>query len=115
MAVYACRIKIEFLDNVLEASLKKLIVPLVETSRPEVLAKESYLLSRFKIPTEDDAIHSILASDDNWLKACTLYLIATIRLEKYADTIKKLTEASDSIVRETAQFSLRRIANPQPD
>lgn len=104
---------IEFLDNVLEASLKKMIVPLVETSRPEVLAKESYMFSRFKIPTEEDAIRSILVGDDNWLKACTLYLIATIRQEKYADAIEKLTEASDSIVRETAEFSLRRITNHQ--
>ncbi|MFC2164372.1 Npt1/Npt2 family nucleotide transporter [Acidobacteriota bacterium] len=102
---------IEFLDNVLETNLKKLIIPLVETSRPEVLAKQSYLLSRFKIPTEEDAILSILAGNDNWLKTCTLYLIATIRQEKYAEAIKKLTEASDPLVRETAKFSLRRITS----
>jgi AAA family ATP:ADP antiporter len=104
---------IEFLDNVLEASLKKSIVPLVETSRPEVLAKESYLLSRFKIPTEEDAILSLLTGDDNWLKACTLYLIATIRDEKYKDATERLTHSPDSIVKETAHFSLRRISPGQ--
>jgi len=100
---------IEFLDNVLEASLKKLIVPLVETSRPEVLAKESHLRSSFTLPTEEDVIRSILAGDDNWIKACTLYLVATFRQVKYADAIKNLIEASDPVVRETARFSLARI------
>jgi len=100
---------IEFLDNVLEASLKKLIVPLVETSRPKVLAKESSLRSRFKIPPEEEAILSILAGNDNWLKACTLHLIATIRNKKFRDPIKKLTDAKDFVVRETAKFSLKRI------
>jgi len=99
---------IEFLDNVLETDLKKLIVPLVETSRPEVLAKERYLLSKYKIPTEENAIRSILSADDNWIKACTLYLIAVKGQVKYADIIKKLTQASDPVVRETAEFSLRR-------
>ena len=99
---------IEFLDNILEVSLKKILVPIVETAMPSVL-KEKPKLIMIDLPSEEESLSLIMKGEDNWLKACTMHLIAVFQYQKFADSIKKFVDASDPLLRETARLCIKRI------
>ncbi|GAG11978.1 unnamed protein product, partial [marine sediment metagenome] len=97
------------LDNILEKNLKRILIPIVETSKVEIQSINTQKLFGFTMPAESECISLILQSDDNWLKVCTLYLIATLRYNKFIDSVVKLTDAPDPMVKETAKYCLERI------
>jgi AAA family ATP:ADP antiporter len=100
---------LEFLDNILEMNLKRILIPIVETSKAGIQSINTQKLFGFTIPAESECFSLILQSDDNWLKVCTLYLIATLRFNTFIDSVVKLTDAPDPMVKETAQYCLKRI------
>ncbi|MGD9344214.1 MAG: Npt1/Npt2 family nucleotide transporter [Candidatus Aminicenantes bacterium] len=107
-------IAIEFLDNILDARLKRILIPIVEAGRPELLSKSGTRRARKEITEELECIRSLLSSHDNWLKACTIYLSAALYYKECYDSIQELIHSDDPIVRETAQLYLRRLST-QPD
>ena len=50
--------------------------------------------------------------DDNWLKTCALYLIAEMKDDRYNDIIPGLVDDADPIVKETAEYCLGKVGNP---
>ncbi|NIO49263.1 MAG: hypothetical protein GTN73_07505 [Candidatus Aminicenantes bacterium] len=100
---------VEFLDNILEMNLKRILIPIVETSKDGIQSTNAQKLFGFTMPTESECLSLILQGDDNWLKVCTLYLIATLRYNKFNDFVTKLTDAPDPMVKETAKYCLKRI------
>jgi len=100
---------IEFLDNILEVNLKRILIPIVETSKAEIQLINAQKLFGFTMPTESECISLILQGDDNWLKVCTLYIIATLGYSKFIDPIVKLADVPDPMVKETAKYCLKRI------
>ncbi len=103
---------IEFLDNILESNLKKVLIPVIETSPEQIVPREAPRLLGFNIPTEDECIDFILKGDDNWLKVCTLYLIASLNYSRANPLVNKLVDAQNPIVRETARYCLHRLGCP---
>ncbi|NIM98004.1 MAG: hypothetical protein GTO24_07990 [candidate division Zixibacteria bacterium] len=101
---------VEFLDNVLKADLKKIIVPIVETTPTEVPVKTIRELFGFGLPSEEECIHLLLEGDDNWLKVCTLYFIAEMNYHRYLDSISRLTSDPDPLIKETSKYCLDRMA-----
>jgi AAA family ATP:ADP antiporter len=102
-------ISIEFLDNILETRLKRILIPIVEESRPERISEREFLQTWGEKTDELESIQSLLVSDDNWLKACTIYLNAALNYREFYDSIQELIHSSDPIVRETAQLYLHRL------
>jgi AAA family ATP:ADP antiporter len=107
-------IAIEFLDNILETRLKRILIPLVEEGRPKRIAERKSRQARGDKTDEFESIQSLLSSHDNWLKACTIYLNAALNYREFYDSIQELIHSSDPIVSETAQLYLRRLSS-QPD
>ncbi len=103
---------IEFLDNILETSLKRILIPIIETSPRKISLKYAQKLLGVPIPTEDECIDIILHGEDNWLKVCTLYLIARINYNKANTIIAKLVDDPDPTVRESARYCLHRLGYP---
>lgn len=101
---------IEFLDNVLEPSLKRILIPIVETSRLELLTTKAKPLG-LELYTEEEALKLTLRGEDNWLKACTIYLITEQGLVIFEDSIQSLTKDPAPLIRETANHSLKRLRN----
>jgi AAA family ATP:ADP antiporter len=99
---------IEFLDNLLETSLKKTLIPIVESLRPDVLKRTSRLL-KTRTPSEEESVELILAGDDHWLKACTIYLLALDHNRHFETTVRSLQETGIPLVRETAILYLKRL------
>ena len=69
------------------------------------LAEQAYLDERAK----KECLSSILDGDDNWLKVCSLYLIA---LQRNGDCIGEIgahLSNPDPMVQETARLAMRKL------
>ncbi len=93
---------IEFLDNVLEPKLKRLIIPIVETTSSEILLSQTHNLIDVDLPVNDQCFEFILNGNDNWLKVCALYFLTESRSDRCMDIIARLTNDYDPMVKETA-------------
>jgi AAA family ATP:ADP antiporter len=103
-------IAIEFLDNILEPGLKRILIPIVESGRPQLKPDRKSWQPKGVKTDELESIQSLLLSHDNWLKACTIYLMATLNYREFFDPIQELIHSGDPIVIETAQLYLRRLS-----
>jgi AAA family ATP:ADP antiporter len=100
---------VEFLDNVLKPELKKIIVPVIETDKPESLVVRAHELFGIEVPGEEESIDILLEGDDNWLKVCTLYLIAEMKWSRHIETVTRLAEGPHPVVIETSKYCLEKI------
>jgi AAA family ATP:ADP antiporter len=100
---------IEFLDNVLKTELKRVIVPIIESNRDDDLTNKGRELYGFDIPGQDKRVDLLLAGDDNWLKACTLYFIAEMNHRDHLKAVLPLVDDPDPVVCETSKYYLERI------
>ena len=100
---------IEFLDNILDSNFKKLIIPIVEENLPSDLIQRSQALFGFSVPSEIECMEFLLQGEDNWLKACTVHLLAEMKSVNCKELIQKLVDDSDPIVQETSMYFLGRI------
>jgi AAA family ATP:ADP antiporter len=107
-------IAIEFLDNILETRLKRILIPIVEEGRREIVSERKSRKVRIEKTDDLECIRSLLSSYDNWLKACTIYLSAALNYREFFDSIEELIHSSDPIVSETAQLYVRRLSS-SPD
>jgi AAA family ATP:ADP antiporter len=98
---------IEFLDNLLEPKLKKMIIPIIEESQPD-----PEFINNTALPhppgSSREALKVILQGDDSWLKACTLYLMWRAEIHHPMSLIKKLSVDSDPMVCEMAERVLQQ-------
>jgi AAA family ATP:ADP antiporter len=102
---------LEFLDNILEADLKRLFIPMIEISKSEALKNPEQKFPGLKIPSETESIDIILESDDFWLQTCVLYLVAGQKQKKFIPTITTLGHSPDPMVRETVKYCLIQLDN----
>ncbi len=102
---------IEFLDNILDANFKKLIIPIVEENLPGHLVRKSQILFGFNVPSDIECMEFLLQGEDNWLKACTIHLLAEMKSVICKGFIQRLMRDSDPIIRETALYYFDRIGS----
>jgi AAA family ATP:ADP antiporter len=100
---------IEFLDNILELHLKRLIIPVVEATSYEILVSKSEEFFGYEIPKETDCLEILINGNDNWLKCCALFLLAELKLVECKELAQKMLEDSDSVVNEMAQYAINNI------
>jgi AAA family ATP:ADP antiporter len=102
---------VEFLDNILDLDLKRLIIPLIEETAPHRVVQKTQHLFDVDFPTERDSLEFLLHSEDSWLKVCAVYYIAELKDEHYRPHITTLVDDSDPVVQETAHFYLERVTH----
>jgi AAA family ATP:ADP antiporter len=96
----------EFLDNILDGRLKHLVLPVIETAR---MASDSARHSlEEEIPGEYDSCVALLNSQDDFLKAKTLYLLAFMDDDRYIPHMAALLDSPARNVRDMARFALRK-------
>lgn len=100
---------VEFLENILETKFKKILIPIVETSPKTILSFRTKEIFGKSIPSENECFELIINGDDNWLKVCTFFLLAELKQNKFYDTIVKLKDDPDPLVKETSLFYLKKI------
>ena len=73
---------LEFLDNTLNPQLRSLLIPVID---PEVGLKERMALAQrllgSHVSSNEEAIATLLQSEDPWLKSCAEYAIEKLGLE----------------------------------
>lgn len=97
---------IEFLDNILDPGLKRLIIPIVEYDVPQHLIEKSRVLYGSEDLLQQDSLMFLLECEDKWLTSCALYLIAIADYGQYRPHIEAMQDCFDPIVRETVVFAL---------
>lgn len=102
---------LEFLDNVLQPHLRKVLVPLVDST---VTVAERVRLAELVVGTDmgsrEQAVAALVRSDDPWLKSCGAYAVGTLGLRSLEPEIDRCLEHPDPLLRETARQAKLRLA-----
>jgi hypothetical protein len=99
---------IEFLDNVLERNLKRILLPLLDA--PEHVLERGRDLFQVEPRTPEDAIRSLINSRDPWLVACAMSAAAEMNLRALAPDIRQAAVNAAADVTEVARSVELRLA-----
>ncbi len=99
----------EFLDNLLTGHLKSYVFPLYDDGQPDQRLHVALNSLGMDFMDTDSALRALLAQDDRWLKAATVWEIGQRKLLEYRDLLSKLAGADDLMLRETANIVIERI------
>jgi HEAT repeat protein len=61
------------------------------------------------VNSQTEAIESLLASEDPWLRSCAAYAIGTLHLDGFASQLNQLARDPDPLLRETALQAQARL------
>jgi len=102
---------LEFIDNTLKPSIRRLLVPLVDS---EFSLTERVELANRVLPStinsKDDALLALMGTEDPWLKSCAAHLIGILGLKEFQSTVDQWASDHDPILREKAQRAQQRLA-----
>jgi hypothetical protein len=99
----------EFLDNLLTGDLKGYVFPLYSDGQPGQRLRMALASLGIDSIDTDSALRMLLAQDDRWLKAATVWEIGIRKLFGFRDMISKLVDSDDAVLRETASQVMQRI------
>jgi AAA family ATP:ADP antiporter len=105
---------LEFLDNLLEPNLKKMLMPIVETAALESVTEETISTLHLKIPEEYECFRMLLRGKDVRIKLAVLYLIAQLGDAQYLPLVYERINSDGEKVREYARNVLREF-DKNPD
>ena len=94
---------IEFLDNLLDTRLKRVIIPILETSILDSISEEALKNLNIGVPKEKDCYSMLLQGNDIKIKLAVLYLINQLKDKKYLDLIEKYRQNHNPKVRDFAE------------
>lgn len=94
---------IEFLDNLLDSELKRVLIPLIETSLADTITKESLKELRVKVITQYECFSMLLEGKDLRIKLAVLYLITVLADAQYARLVESYRKHPDLKISSFAQ------------
>jgi AAA family ATP:ADP antiporter len=94
---------VEFLDNLLDTDLKKLIIPIVESTIFDDAVTKSIQRFSMKPDNEQEYLETVLNSDDNLLRYRSLELIGLMKDRKYLPVVAKYLNDHDERIRKLAK------------
>ncbi len=100
---------LEFLDNLLEPNLKKVLIPIVETAMLETISDAAVRNLNLKIPDEYDCFKLLLDGKDLRIKLAVLYLIGEIKESKYEELVRNATYSRHPKVKDYALTVLNNL------
>lgn len=109
---------LEFLDNVLPPELRALLVPLLDSH--VTIDERIEIANRVvgaPVETAEQAVGTLLASEDSWLRSCAVYAVGTLQLHGLDDELTRFAESGDEALKESVKAARRRLAGelqPQP-
>jgi len=99
----------EFLDNLLEANLKRVIIPIIETAMLDTISEEAIVNLKIKVPDEYECIEMLLQGKDVNIKLAALYLISQLKDPKYKSIVEEYTNNEDIKVKTFALKALQSL------
>jgi AAA family ATP:ADP antiporter len=102
---------LEFLDNVLKPELRPLLVPLLDS---HVTIQERIVIADrlvgAPVETAEQAVATLLASEDTGLRSCAVYAVATLQLHGLDETLRRFEASGDPVLQESVRTARRRLA-----
>ena len=86
---------LEFLDNVLERDMKRIIVPMLDD--PATLPQRGRDLFGIQIQDPETAIRELLGSGDEWLVACAISTAAQLGMANLVPDINKSSSSNGDL------------------
>jgi AAA family ATP:ADP antiporter len=99
---------LEFLDNVLERDLKRILIPLLDA--PEHRIDRGRELFGVEPVTVEEAVRELIRSRDSWLAACAMAAAADLNLRNLAPDIAHAAKGSEADVSEVARSAEAALA-----
>ena len=99
---------LDFLDTVLERSLKRVVLPLLDSS--EMMAQRGRDLFGVEIRDAESAIRDLICSSDPWLVACAMSAAAECGYRRLAGDILAAGERSGAEVAQVASSAAQALA-----
>ncbi len=102
---------LEFLDNVLKPELRQVLVPLLDSqvSIEERIAIANRLVGA-PLDSPEQAIATLLGSEDSWMRSCAVYAVGALQLHALASELRRFEHSNDPMVRESVSAARRRLA-----
>lgn len=90
---------LEFLENTLSPSLRTSLLPLIdgEVGAGERIRKADTFLNT-KVVTNEQAIASLIHSEDPWLKSCAAYVIGKLGIKSFDTDLERLANDPDTLL-----------------
>lgn len=86
---------VEFLDNLLESNLKRVLVPIVETAMLDNISENTIKTLNIKVPDEFECLSLLLSGKDVKVNLAVLYLIAQLNNKKYLPLLEKYLDSEN--------------------
>jgi AAA family ATP:ADP antiporter len=102
---------LEFLDNTLRPELRQVLVPLLDSH--VTTAERVALANRFvgaPLETPEQAIETMLASEDAWLRSCGVYAIGALRLHALEPELTRFEDAPDAVLKDAVRSARERLS-----
>jgi AAA family ATP:ADP antiporter len=102
---------LEFLENVLRPELRQLLVPLLDSqvSVEERIAIADRLVGA-PLETTEQAVATMLSSEDPWLRSCAVYAVGALNLRQLEPELRRFEDADDADLRQAVDIARRRLA-----
>lgn len=102
---------VEFLDNILEDTDKKYVLPVADSRLPAEKLEAGRRL--FDIPemSYDEGLVQLMEGEDHWLHACAIYSVSPQCPETLQSKVREAVGSTSPLIRETAELVLKRNAN----
>ncbi|MBN1481142.1 hypothetical protein JXA70_12795 [candidate division KSB1 bacterium] len=99
---------IEFLDNLLDGDLKKVVIPLAETTVVEDVISKTLQRFGYNLTDEVESMKHLLESDDVTLKRHALSLIEHLEESRYLPLVAKALNDPNSEIHNKAQELIKK-------
>ncbi len=94
---------LEFLDNLLEPNLKKILIPIIETAMVETITEDAIKNLNIKIPDEYQCFSLLMKGQDLRVKIAVLYLITQLKDKKHLTLAKKYSISDNLKIKKYAK------------
>jgi len=101
---------LEYLENALAADHRSLVLPLVDERGDDEKMRWAEARYGLRSSSYDETLESILTSNDDWLRACALYVVGARRQTALLPLVQSNLSSLDALVRETAGWAQLAIA-----
>ncbi len=101
---------IEFLDNLLEASLKKVLIPIIETVTVETITRDTLMNLNVRIPNQYQCLDLLLQGKDRQLKMAVIDLIEVLKESQYTELLIPLSHHAEPSIRALTIRVLKKLS-----
>jgi AAA family ATP:ADP antiporter len=102
---------LEFLENVLKPELRQVLLPVLDShvSVSERIALADRLVGAPLASTEQ-AVATLLASDDVWLRSCAVYAVGALQLHGLEPELRRIEKDADDRLKAAVRAARQRLA-----